>query len=598
MKNTRLTKLLAVCLSLVLVIGAVALVAVFAEGSSESAVTDKVGIASVNLSFGDKHQLAYAVRADESYLTETNGRVGLLFWNYNPEADGEKSAEELYRSAQDRVFSDYKETIGDEEFYIISSSGIALDSLASDVYVCPIVKHVEVSHAPGAEGEDTTYSFSYTKGYTRKVGDTLEYAPRAASVMRYALQQLTEMSVDVTDEEYIADADAYLAKLNNKVTMYTKLANLANSTAETAATSRVLGVIGAEYAVKATGALFNSFAAGDDPYNFIDVSALAGVQSYTLRAAAHTAEGCFLGWVDQNGNVVSPARITDISISSAGYIVNGQLSTYDDAVTTISPAYGDAAAANMISYQTGSEALITTGTEKVTQSFKTDVDGNRYVNFKKYSANSQTGETKMAVVEGIADTLEVGKTYAVEFDIRFNDLKNADYTVDENGKYTVTYTGANWWTYFGFCGDVVYKGSDGKDVWFADAKSVANQNTCNEETVSLAGGGTKAIYMAENSLLFKKPFSLDTYGDWVTVRSEIDIIAAEGDDVTSYKIRYYVNGVLLETLANTKKNLQLSQGIEAFYIKWKGMKNADGQITGYDFDIDNATSFVFDTVAN
>ena len=78
MKNTRLTKLLAVCLSLVLVIGAVALVAVFAEGSSESAVTDKVGIASVNLSFGDKHQLAYAVRADESYLAETNGRVGLL----------------------------------------------------------------------------------------------------------------------------------------------------------------------------------------------------------------------------------------------------------------------------------------------------------------------------------------------------------------------------------------------------------------------------------------------------------------------------------------------------------------------------------------
>lgn len=595
MKNTRLTKLLAVCLSLVLVIGAVALVAVFAEGSSESAVTDKVGIASVNLSFGDKHQLAYAVRADESYLTETNGRVGLLFWNYNPEADGEKSAEELYRSAQDRVFSDYKETIGDEEFYIISSSGIALDSLASDVYVCPIVKHVEVSHAPGAEGEDTTYSFSYTKGYTRKVGDTLEYAPRAASVMRYALQQLTEMSVDVTDEEYIADADAYLAKLNNKVTMYTKLANLANSTAETAATSRVLGVIGAEYAVKATGALFNSFAASDDPYNFIDVSALAGVQSYTLRAAAHTAEGCFLGWVDQNGNVVSPARITDISISSHGYIINGRICTYDDAVTTISPAYGAAAASGVVTYQDGDEAACATAGSP-TQSFKTEEDGNRYLNFKKYAADGQIGETKMAVVRNIADTLEVGKTYAVEFDIRFNDFRNAAYTVDEDGKYTVSYNGANWWTYAGFSSDI-------GGATFADGNGITITNNTSKTNVTLTNGSKKDIYPAEKSTFLGKTFNIEDYSDWVTIRSEIDIVEAEGDSITKLTLRFYVNGTLMMTTDQTKtkswvNKIKLSNGLDAFYFKWKGMKKADGQIAGFDFDIDNATSFVFDTVAN
>ncbi len=614
MKNTRLTKLLAVCLSLVLVIGAVALVAVFAQGDSEGAVTDKVGIASVGISFGDKHQLVYAVRADESYLAETNGRVGLLFWNYNPEADGEKSAEELYRSAQNRVFSDYKETVGDEELYIIASSGIALDSLASDVYVCPIVKHVEVSHAPGAEGEDTTYSFSYTKGYTSKVGDTLEYAPRAASVMRYALERLTEISVDTTSEEYIADSDAYLAKLNNRVAMYTNLANLASTTAQTAGTSHVLGIMGAEYAVKAEGALFNSFAASDDPYNFIDVSALTGVQSYQLRAPALTAEGCFLGWVDQNGNVVSPTRITDVSISSAGYIINGQLCTYDDAVTTISPAYGDAAAANMLSYQIGSEAPITVDSgNMVAQSFKTDADGNRYVNFKKYSANSQTGETKMAVLEDIADTLEVGKTYAVEFDIRFNDLKNADYTVDENGKYTVKYTGSNWWTYFGFIDDIVYKDSSNKDAWFDDKNGITITNNTSMTNVTLTDGSKKDIYPAEKSTFLGKTFDVDAYSEWVTIRSEIDILAADGDNVTSVEMRFYVNGTLMlkgrkqadiptgatgYTKLSIDNKFQLSQGMEGFYIKWKGMKNADGQITGFDFDIDNATSFVFDTVAN
>lgn len=597
MKNTRLTKLLAVCLSLVLVIGAVALVAVFAEGSSESAVTDKVGIASVNLSFGDKHQLAYAVRADESYLAETNGRVGLLFWNYNPEADGEKSAEELYRSAQDRVFSDYKETIGDEEFYIISSSGIALDSLASDVYVCPIVKHVEVSHAPGAEGEDTTYSFSYTKGYTRKVGDTLEYAPRAASVMRYALQQLTEMSVDVTDEEYIADADAYLAKLNNKVTMYTNLANLANATAETAVTSHVLGIMGAEYAVKEEGAIFNSFVASDDPYNFIDVSALTGTETYTLRADAHTAEGYFLGWVDQNGNVVSPSRITEVKLSNAGYIVGGTPYNYTDAVTTLSPAYGAAAASGVVTYQVGNEGAIATH-GALTQSFKTDEDGNRYVNFKKYKDNGQTGESKMAVVHNIADTLEVGKTYAVEFDIRFNDFINAVYTVDGD-KYTVTNMGSSWWSYAGFSADI------GGSTAFADANGITISNTSTKTNVTLTDGSKKDIYPAEKSTFLGKTFNIEDYSDWMTIRSEIDIVEAEGDSITKLTLRFYVNGTLMMTTDQTKtkswvNKLKLSNGLEAFYLKFKSMNTNTGTqyINGYDFDIDNATSFVFDTVAN
>ena len=597
MKNTRLTKLLAVCLSLVLIVGAVALVAVLAGGSSGDATTDKVGIASINLSFGDKHQLVYAVRADEDYLNETNGKVGLMFWNYNPEADGEKSAEELYRSAQDRVFSTYKEMIGDEEFYIISSSGIALDSLASDVYVCPIVKHVEVSVAPGSDGEDITYSFSYTKGYTQQDGETVSYAPRAASVMRYALQKLTEMTIDTTDEEYIADADAYLAKLNNKITLYTKLANLASTASETAINSHVLGIIGGSYSVKASGALFNSFEAQDDPYNFIDVSALSGAQSYTLRADAHTAEGSFLGWVDHKGSVVSPARIITITFSSAGYIVDGKLSTFDDPVTTISPAYGSTAVADMVTYQGGDEVAISTN-GSLTQSFKTDEDGNRYVNFSMYKANGKTGESKMAIVRDIADTLEVGKTYAVEFDIRFNDFINAVYTVDGD-KYTVTNMGSSWWSYAGFSRDI------GGSTPYDDAKGVTINNNSTKTNVTLADGTKKDIYPAEKSTFLGKTFKLEDYSDWMTVRAEIDIVAADGDNVTELTVRFYVNGTLTTTADQTKtkgwvNKLKLSGGLDAFYFKFKSMNTNTGTqyISGYDFDVDNAVSFVYDTIAN
>ena len=596
MKNTRLTKLLAVCLSLVLIVGAVALVAVLAGGSSGDATTDKVGIASINLSFGDKHQLVYAVRADEDYLNETNGKVGLMFWNYNPEADGEKSAEELYRSAQDRVFSTYKETIGDEEFYIISSSGIALDSLASDVYVCPIVKHVEVSNAPGSDGEDITYSFSYTKGYTQQDGETVSYAPRAASVMRYALQKLTEMAIDTTDEEYIADADAYLAKLNNKITLYTKLANLASTASETAINSHVLGIIGGSYSVKASGALFNSFAAQDDPYNFIDVSALSGAQSYTLRADAHTAEGSFLGWVDHKGSVVSPARIMTITLSSAGYIVDGKLSTFDDPVTTISPAYGATAVADMVTYQGGDEVALSTH-GSLTQSFKTDEDGNRYVNFSMYKANGKTGESKMAIVRGIADTLEVGKTYAVEFDIRFNDFINAVYTVDGD-KYTVTNMGSSWWSYAGFSRDI------GGSTPYDDANGVTINNNSTKTNVTLADGTKKDIYTAEKSTFLGKTFKLEDYSDWMTVRAEIDIVAADGDNVTELTVRFYVNGTQTMTADQTKtkgwvNKLKLSGGLDAFYFKFKSMNasTTDQRINGYDFDVDNAVSFVYDTIA-
>jgi hypothetical protein len=56
---------------------------------------------------------------------------------------------------------------------------------------------------------------------------------------------------------------------------------------------------------------------------------------------------------------------------------------------------------------------------------------------------------------------------------------------------------------------------------------------------------------------------------------------------------------------STKDNVktykfQASVGLEAFYIKFKSMnKNAGTQyISGYDFDIDNVTSYVIDTPAN
>ena len=359
----------------------------------------------------------------------------------------------------------------------------------------------------------------------------------------------------------------------------------------------ILGIMGAEYAVKEEGALFNSFAASDNPYNFIDVSALSGAQSYTLRADAHTAEGSFLGWVDQNGNVVSPARIMTITFSSAGYIVDGKLSTFDDSVTTLSPAYGAAAVADMVTYQGGDEVAISTH-GALTQSFKTDADGNRYVNFKKYKANGQTNESKMAIVHGIADTLEVGKTYAVEFDVRFNDFINAVYTVDGD-KYTVTNMGSSWWSYAGFISDI------GGSTPFADANGITINNTSTKTNVTLTNGSKKDIYPAEKSTFLGKTFKLEDYSDWMTVRAEIDIVAADGDSVTELTVRFYVNGTLTMTADQTKtkswvNKLKLSNGLEAFYFKFKSMNAStkDQRINGYDFDVDNAVSFVYDTIAN
>ena len=597
MKNTRLTKLLAVCLSLVLIVGAVALVAVLAGGSSGDATTDKVGIASINLSFGDKHQLVYAVRADEDYLNETNGKVGLMFWNYNPEADGEKSAEELYRSAQDRVFSTHKEMIGDEELYIISSSGIALDSLASDVYVCPIVKHVEVSNAPGSDGEDITYSFSYTKGYTQQDGETVSYAPRAASVMRYALQKITEIAIDTTDEEYIADADAYLAKLNNKLTMYTKLANLSNSAAEQAGDSRVFGIIGGSYGAKATGALFDSFAAKDNPYNFIDVTALESTQNYILRADAHTAEGYFLGWVDHKGNVVSASRIAQISMSNAGYILNGVTYTYDDAVTTIAPAYGDVSVSNFTNtFDIGSgESLVSIGTH-TTKEIKTEGD-NGYYNYAEYVSKGGDGENKISIASNVSSTIKEGAVYAIEFDFRINELVNAVYEKDSDGKYTtVTNSGSSWWSYMGF--------GDGSEGTYGDNDGVAISNTAGKTSaITLTNGTAIKFFQADNLMVFGKAYKPDDYDEWVTVRVELEIKKIENGDVTELEERFYVNGTLLTTKKDAKNSkgvyyLQEANGITYFYIKTKAIgaavdnstdkANASNQkISVFDMDFDN-----------
>ena len=123
--------------------------------------------------------------------------------------------------------------------------------------------------------------------------------------------------------------------------------------------------------------------------------------------------------------------------------------------------------------------------------------------------------------------------------------------------------------------------------------------------MTLSDNSKKDIYPAEKSTFLGKSFELADYSDWVTLRSEIDIVEANGDSVTKVTIRFYVNGTLMTTSDETKSKawvnrLKLSNGFDAFYFKFKSMNQNTGTqyINGYDFDIDNATSFVFDTVAN
>ena len=602
MKNSRLTKILALLLCLVLVIGAVVAIVVLADEDQSGAIktTDKVGIAAVNLDFGEKHQMVYAVRADEEYLAETDGMLCLLFWDHDPEADGEKSAWDLYKSAQDRKFTETKMEVNGEECYVFTSSGVAVSDLGAPIYVLPVVRHVSMSETDDGE---YNYSFTYTKGYSRAVvgEDTVsyEYGARETGVVAYAVQQI--LSANVPADASAEDA----AKVNNKLALYTNLINLAGTASAEKMSYQIFGIANAEYGQTVAGALFKAYSAiSNNPFNYMDATAIEGAITYDLRAYANTADGAFIGWANENGEILSTSRFITLSVSALGYAINGTPYQFESAAAVVAPMYGDANASPYITYQNGTgTSLAAAGS--CTQSFKNE-DGNSYLNIKKYQANEQIGETKLAIAANIADTLEVGKTYVAEFDIRFNDFVNAIYTVDENGKYTVTNMGSSWWSYIGFIDDI-HNASGGLD--FADKHGITINGNTNKQSVTLADGTKKDIYDAANSTFLGKKFNLDDYSDWVTIRAELDILEITGDDVTKIQMRFYANDTLMYTkndgtysTSNNVKTfkLQASEGLEAFYIKFKSMnKNAGTQyISGYDFDIDNITSYVIDTPAS
>ncbi len=608
MKNSRVLKFLALLLSLALVVGAAVVVAVLANDitSGEGDTTDKVGIAAVNLNFEEKHQLVYAVRADKDYLAQTDGTLCLLFWDHNPEADGTKTAMELYRSAQDRKFTKSTMDVNGEECYVFTSSGVALGDLATPVYVIPVVRHATMTETPDSEdGSSVNYTFTYTKGYTKATvgegGETVyDYTARDTSVANYAVQQLLETNVpaDATAEE--------IAKINNKLALYTNLVNLAGQAATEEMGYQIVGITNADYGSTAEGALFATYSAiSSNPFYYMDVAGLETAQSYSLRAEVVTDEGYFLGWANQDGVKLSDRRFINLSVSKDGYIIDGVVYDHTSAVTMITPIYGDAGQSAYNTFDAAGDTVRPVN-GSADQSI-VEESSNKHLNINKYAANGLTGELKVNVGQiAVADGLKVGDVYVTEFDIRFNDLISAIYTVDEQtGYYNVTNVGSGWWTYFGFSDADTYNDDN-------DCSSISNygpkdpaDSTGKKYGYEVATGADSKIRIFEDYFLFSKPFDLDTYGDWVTVRVEFEIKAVEGENVTSLEQRFYVNNseeylgksTTATYTSNSVKYYKIQSTTDklCFWIKFKSVGNTTTteRLAGYDFDLDNITFYSY-----
>ena len=160
MMNSKNAKLIAVILSAVLLICATVAIAAMADSAESGPVltTDKLGIASLNISYKAQTEVAFAVYDGLDAPAEGVTReIYLLFFNSDPDADGEKNGYQLYRSAVARKTSAGNVTVNGVECLLFYSNGIKAKDIANDMFACPVI--VE----KGA-GETT-----YTRGYTRKV---------------------------------------------------------------------------------------------------------------------------------------------------------------------------------------------------------------------------------------------------------------------------------------------------------------------------------------------------------------------------------------------------------------------------------------------
>lgn len=286
MKNSKFTKIIAVFASIVLLVGVFAAVTAMADAEAEATppvYTSEVGIISMNVSYQARTELAFAVKDGGALSDGAKSReVYLLFFNSNPDENGDLNGKQLYQNAVYRKSSSGTVKVpGESEGALLfRSNGILARDLAKDIYVCPVV--VERFENGVVE---------YTRGYTTKSVDGADavYSSRACSIVTYARQQI----------EFKDSFGAGELELYSNILLYSSA--IANKE----------GVSGNDngWFIVNGGSITKS----GDGYNQYKISAneYAADQTVLIRALPMYNGEYFLYWKDVYGNIVSTDRIYD-----------------------------------------------------------------------------------------------------------------------------------------------------------------------------------------------------------------------------------------------------------------------------------------------
>ncbi|MBQ7386819.1 MAG: hypothetical protein IJW03_01495 [Clostridia bacterium] len=296
MKNSKIAKLVAISLSVLLLVGAIVMISATADDAADTTVvtTDKLGVASLNLSYKAQTEIAFAVYDGLDAVVSGGQRdIYLLFFATDPDASGELTAEELYKNAIARKESVGNVNLGGVSHLLFYSNGIMANDLAKSVYVCPVA----VEKVPVAGGEG--YTTNYVRGYTTKKladdGVTFEYdySARACNPVSYARQKIVESMIS---GEEMKPADA---KLYSNIISYAAAA-LAKQGEKLVFEDATLVVSGGTIAGNKDGATTTT----------LDVKGYPADATVLLRAEAKNAAGeYFLRWEDIDGNSVCTERI-------------------------------------------------------------------------------------------------------------------------------------------------------------------------------------------------------------------------------------------------------------------------------------------------
>lgn len=299
MKNSKIAKLLAISLSLLLLVGVAVMISATAEDATEAPTvyTNKVGIASINLSYKAQTEMAFAVYDDYEVAEGSKKDVYLLFFNSDP---GDKSGEELYKKAMARKSSSGTVKIGGVDHLLFYSDGIKASDLAEDLFVCPVVVETVV------DGDN--YTYNYARGYAMKNTDGEYSYVRACSPVSYARQKILDAvfsGVDLKPEDSL---------------LYSNIISYAIAALKKQGEELVFS----EATLIVNGGVVGNTTDGTIKSQTLNVKKYPAGSTITLRAEARNDDGeYFLRWEDIDGKTVSTDRVyCDAPVhNNLGYVI-------------------------------------------------------------------------------------------------------------------------------------------------------------------------------------------------------------------------------------------------------------------------------------